>query len=269
MLTYSLNQKLESVDTVRVGQYIFGIALIAFGIQHILFEDFITGRAPVWPQSVPGKLSWAYFSGLTFIATGGLIIFSEKARGMAFLAAGLILIWSVLRHIPVIASAESLWGAELTQLGKAITLFGGCLTIAGVSPKVNLGSSPGLNRILNSTIPLILVGRICLSFFLINSGIQHFLFAEFVKFLVPTWIPFPAFWTYFTGIALILGGIGLLIGKTYRLAAKMIGLMVFTWFLILHIPRAITMNDSNEWIAVFEALSVAGIAFLLTGKERQ
>jgi hypothetical protein len=43
-------------------------------------------------------------------------------------------------------------------------------------------------------------------------------------------------------------------------------LMVFIWFLILHIPRAIASGKSaNEWTAVVEALTVSGIAFVLAG----
>jgi hypothetical protein len=42
--------------------------------------------------------------------------------------------------------------------------------------------------------------------------------------------------------------------------------MVFLWFLMLHIPRAVgNMGTGNEWIAVFEALAVSGLAFLYAG----
>jgi hypothetical protein len=42
--------------------------------------------------------------------------------------------------------------------------------------------------------------------------------------------------------------------------------MVFTWVLVLHIPRAISMNDRNEWTAVLEALAFSGIAFALVAR---
>ena len=104
---------------------------------------------------------------------------------------------------------------------------------------------------------------------MISSGIQHFLFAQFVKTLVPAWIPpDQSFWTYFAAVALIAGGAGLMVPRTTRLAAALSGLMIFLWVLLLHIPRALGAPDAaqaqNEWTAVFEALAFSGIAFMLT-----
>ena len=51
-----------------------------------------------------------------------------------------------------------------------------------------------------------------------------------------------------------------------RLAATLLGTMVFIWVLILHIPRAIADPYSGvggEWTSVFEALAESGIAFIL------
>jgi len=111
------------------------------------------------------------------------------------------------------------------------------------------------------------VARVCLGAFLISSGIQHFLFVPFVATLVPAWIPGPRFWTYFAGVALIAGGAGLILPWTARLAGSLSGLMIFLWFVMLHIPRALAASDAasrrNEWTAVFEALAMSGIAFVL------
>src|SRR5262249_56813851 len=101
------------------------------------------------------------------------------------------------------------------------------------------------------------------------AGMQHFLFAPFVDTLVPTWIPPSArFWTCFAGVALIAGGVGMMVPKTRRLAAALSGLMIFLWVLVLHIPRALAASESqlrNEWTAVFEALAMSGIALVLAG----
>jgi hypothetical protein len=45
--------------------------------------------------------------------------------------------------------------------------------------------------------------------------------------------------------------------------------MLFTWVCILHVPRALAAaaaNQRNEWIAVFEALVFAAIAWVLAGR---
>ena len=60
------------------------------------------------------------------------------------------------------------------------------------------------------------------------------------------------FWAYFAGVALIAGGIGLFVPVTARIAAALSGLMVFSWFWIVHLPR--TFVSISDGIAIFEAL---------------
>jgi uncharacterized membrane protein YphA (DoxX/SURF4 family) len=82
--------------------------------------------------------------------------------------------------------------------------------------------------------------------------------------LVPAWIPNHYFWTYFAGVALIAGGLGLVVEKTKRWPALLSGGMIFTWFVILHIPRALAApHDAMEWSSVCESLAFSGMAFLL------
>ena len=89
---------------------------------------------------------------------------------------------------------------------------------------------------------------------------------KFVASLVPAWIPGHAFWTYFAGTALIASGVAMITRIKARLAATMLGVMLLTWVLVLHIPRAIADPYSGiggEWTSVFEALAESGIAFIL------
>src|SRR5262249_10936067 len=113
------------------------------------------------------------------------------------------------------------------------------------------------------------LGRYFLSIFLILCGIQHFIYAEFVESLVPTWVPEALFWTYFSGVALIAGGLGISLGPTSRLAATLSGLMIFLWVVLLHIPRAAAdLHNANETTALFEALAFSGTAFLAAAVPR-
>jgi len=101
---------------------------------------------------------------------------------------------------------------------------------------------------------------------LVVFGIEHFLFAGFVKSLVPAWIPGDLFWTYFAGVALIGSGISIIFGIKVKLVGILLGIMVFIWFLILHIPRAVVApvtDKGNEMSSVFESLGVSGIAFVI------
>jgi uncharacterized membrane protein YphA (DoxX/SURF4 family) len=87
--------------------------------------------------------------------------------------------------------------------------------------------------------------------------------------LVPAWIPGARFWVYLTGIALIAEGVGLLLPKTQRLAATMVGIMILLWVVLLHIPRALAdLHNAGETSGIFEALALSGAAFILADRRR-
>jgi uncharacterized membrane protein YphA (DoxX/SURF4 family) len=246
-----------------IGRIFFGVGLIAFGIQQFIYGDFVPGRAPAWPAEMPGRLAWAYLSGAILTAAGFAIVAGIRARWAAITAGIIIFVWALLRHIPELADPN---GIVLTSTCKALALFGGAFAVAGSFPVERKG-------FFNSTDGFLWLGRICLGAFFVLAGVQHFIYAQFVATLVPTWIPGAIYWAYFTGTALIAAGIGLVISKTARLAAALAGLMIFSWVLLLHIPRALSAatdaQSKNEWIAVFEALSMSGIAFVLAGRLRK
>ena len=238
--------KLEKL--ARLGRVFFGISLVAFGAQAFLWGDFVAGRAPAFPALWPGRVAFAAATGVVLILCGGAIAVGRKLRPAGLTVAALIFAWAFLRNIPV-ALADRIYGGAWTALAKGLALTGGGLAVAGLPRRWTF------------------VARVCLGAFLISSGIQHFLFVPFVASLVPAWIPGPRFWTYFAGVALIMGGAGLVLPPTARLAGSLSGLMIFLWFVMLHIPRALAAADAasrrNEWTAVFEALAMSGIALVM------
>lgn len=248
---------------IPVGRTFFAIGLIGMAIQHFIYQEFITGRAPAWPDSVPGGPIWAAVTGIAFIGVGISMFIGKGARHAAIAAAVVIFAWAFLRQIPIVL-ADSLFAGTWTMAGKALTLSGGALAVAGtLAIERGRDASPS-SKITNLGDAFVLVSRICLGMFLVITGIQHFIFTEFVASLIPTWFPGDSTaWTYFAGVALIAGGIGINVPPTARLAALLSGLMVFSWFWIVHLPR--TLTSVSDGIAVFEALAVAGIAFVVAG----
>ena len=246
-----------------LGRAFFAVALIGLGIEHYVFREFVTGRAPPWPASIPGGVIWAYATGLIFVAVGVSILAGRHARSATILAATLICLWALLRNIPVVSASAPLSGAW-TRTGKSLFFVGACLAIASTAPAIKSVRSTPVFRFLNQTDTFIVVARYCLALFFVVSGIQHFMFVDFVVALIPQWFPASAvFWAYFAGVALICAGVGLVIPATARIAGLLSGLMVFSWVWIVHLPRVFTsMSDA---IAIFEALAVTGLALLLAG----
>jgi uncharacterized membrane protein YphA (DoxX/SURF4 family) len=160
-----------------------------------------------------------------------------------------------------VLAGDAFLSGEWTRAGKALTFVGGFLAIGATFPKIR---GARLSRFVNYERGFIVAGRICLGIFLVLTGIQHFMYTEFVASLIPSWFPGDAVvWTYFAGVCLISGGVGLFIPSTAPIAALLSGVMVFSWFWIVHLPR--TFVGVSDSIAIFEALAVSGIAFVLAG----
>jgi uncharacterized membrane protein len=245
----------------EIGRYFFAIGILGIGIEHFIYQDFMMGRAPAWPESLPGKQLWAYLTGTAFVIISMAILTGKRVRVAMLIAAILIFFWAFVRHIPIIAGDQFLSGAW-TAAGKALVFLGGALAVAATFPKTPSPGNTFIAKWMNLGPEFIITARICLGIFLVIAGIQHFMYAAFVATLIPGWFPGDAvFWTYFAGVTLLAGGLGLFIPKTAPLAALLSGVMIFCWLWIVHVPRIMVSVSDN--IAVFEALAFSGIAFVV------
>ena len=253
---------------LQPGRIIFGIGIAALGVLQFFVKDFIVARppSPAWAADIPGKLAWAYVSGALLILSGLAIVFNKKVFTAAIFIAALTFIGSFLsRNIPdmfTVKTAEAiLWKVNAY---KALAICGGALIVAASAIEND-------RRTLATKNVLITTGCILFSLFLIIACLAHFKFADFVQTLVPEYIGNQYFWTYFAAIALFLGGIGILFRPTRKWAAVLTGVMIFLWFILLHIPRAINIPPHTsvpiygEWMGVFESFAFSGIFFVLAG----
>ncbi|MEP6675558.1 MAG: hypothetical protein ABJA78_10395 [Ferruginibacter sp.] len=234
-------------NLLKTGRAIFALGNLALGILCIYYKDFIIGRPPAWSEGSDLNPMLAYISGGLIIISAVLILINKKAGRASLLIAFLILALSVSRHLPVFIN-------DWVNTYKAMGLMGGALITAASFFK--------LKRTWNDV--LIISGSILLAAFFIAAGYAHFKYAAFVDGLIPGFIPFHSFWTYFCGVCLIAGGAGILIPFTRRWAALLSGIMVAGWFLLLHIPRFIadTSNRSDR-LGLCESFTFAGIFFIL------
>jgi uncharacterized membrane protein len=225
-------------DPARAGRICFGLGVAGSGVMQIGNAEFvrIVTALPEWVLSQPAI---AVACGVVLLGIGAAIVAGWRTR-VAAIALVVLLAVALALKIPGIASNP--WaGFVWTNPAKVLALVGGALLVGGGSPR--LAILPGV--------------------FLLICGIQHFVYAGFVDTLVPAWIPPGArFWTYLSAVALIAGGIGMLVDRTRHPAALLSSVMIFLWVPMLHIPRAIGMHSANELAGVFEALAIAGVCLL-------
>jgi uncharacterized membrane protein len=243
-----------------LGRLFFALALVALGIEHFIFRQFVAASAPPWPASIPGGAAWAYATGGFVIAVGLAIILGKHGRLAAVLAGALFFAWAFLRQVPL-AAADSVLGPTWTQAARALKMAGGAWAIAASLPAV-AGDDSRLLRFINRKREFVVLGRVGLAGHMIVAGLLHFKSAEFVAALLPGWFPGdPVLWTYSAGAALIAGGIGINVPLTARVAALLSGLMIFSWVWIVHLPRM--FQSVSDSVSIFGALASAGIGFVL------
>ena len=248
------------INKSTLGRFFFAIGIAAFGIQQLVTGGFVR-LVPPLPTWIPSPGLWARLAGLILLILGLAIGTGRKARGAAAVLGTLLLLLFLFLHLPQ-ALTNPLVGFMWTNPAKALAMLGGVIILAGALPE----DDSGLARLFRKLLPL---GPLFLGGFMILGGIQHFVYADFVAQLVPSWIPGTRFWVYFTGVALIAGGAGILLPKTQRLAATMSGIMIFLWVVLLHTPRALAdLYNAAETSGVFEALALSGVAFILADRGR-
>jgi len=242
------------------GRWFYGVGLACIGLQHFFFTNFPGVVIPHFPAWIPLRLLWVLVIGAALVGSGACILFNLRGRKVAAWTGVALVALVVIAHVP-----NQLTGAYAAVLGtwtnvfKELTLAGGAWIAA-----MSFGrEESGLPSWLERALPL---GRYFFAFTLAVFGVDHFLYPKFVASLVPGWVGAPMFWTYFAGVALIAGGLGMMVRRVARPASLLVGAMIFLWLLMLHIPRAIAdpyTNVGNEWTSVFEALAFSGMAFML------
>jgi hypothetical protein len=249
-----------------LGRLFFALGLVGFGIESVLFGHYVVARATPWPPDPRQQLLVAYVTGALFIACGGTLLLlgagryrgpgaGRWAREAGLQAAALILIWSVCLHWPKTLAGGTFTGDWTNALKAVVLAVGGLLAALQ-------GGGP-INRFLAALRAL--APHACAPFFLI-AGIQHILFVGFVETLVPPFVPFARFWTYFAAGALLAAGFGLLAPPVRRLAATLTGWMVFSWVWLVHVPLIFKIG-AQEWMGVFEALAISGVCLMLAASE--
>jgi len=252
---------------IVAGRIFYGTCMVALGIQHFLFKNFLPVILPFWPSWMPGVILFAYLMGAILIGGGVLIIFETKAKTVGCILGIIFLGLISLCHIPyqIIHNPYSGHLATWSNTFKLLALSGGAFVVAG-SFSFERNIKTDCNFFIRLSSKLIPFGPIFFSVTMITFGIVHLLYVENVAKLVPSWIPGAIFWTYFAAIALIGSGTAIIAKIKLKLVSILLGTMIFLWFILLHIPRAIAdpyVNNGNEVTSAFQALGFSGIAFVL------
>ncbi len=235
---------------ISPGRIFIAISLVVFGIQHFLYANFVATLVPAW---MPGRLFWAYFVGVAFVAAAIGAVVPKMTRPAGILLGILFFLFVVTLHIPRIA-AHSRDGNEWTSGFVALSMCGGSWILASVSPLEERETGD----------PFLRLGRYFFALAIVAFGIQHFVNEKLTVRVGPPWFPGRPLWAYLTGTVLVVTGVAIFLEQKMRLAATLLGTILFLYFLFLHIPRILlNLHDPRPWTSGFEILALCGGALVL------
>jgi uncharacterized membrane protein len=251
----------------NAGRIFYSIAIAGMGAQCFYHKEFPYMLIPPNHSSMPWFTMVVYISGTLLILAGTLIVFEIKTRKTGLLLGTVLLLIFCFYFVPYefLATSDYMRPGEWENAEKELALSAGAFVIARGYPRQNE------NSVFKFLGKLSTFGTVIFSLTIISFGIDHFLYAKDVAEYISSWIPWKIFWTYLAGAALLSAGIAIFLKINIRLSATLLGAMIFVWFIILHIPKAIgspAEDLGGEVTSAFLALAYCGIAFVIAAKGR-
>jgi uncharacterized membrane protein len=221
---------------LAVGRTSYAVALVGFGVLCLGYVDFVHQLQPV-PSWFPAYVPLALLTGAFLIAVGIALLANLRVTVAASALAIVFASGIVALQVPgAFADPSLLRSPWWIRTFETVALMGAALVLVGLT-------SPARSMWVRR-------GQIAYGISLPVFGILHLIYPESVAALVPPWYPWPMFWAYLTGLAMICGGLAIATGVLARLAATLAGVMYGSWFLTLHLPR--------NWCRAFVACEFMG-----------
>ncbi len=158
-------------------------------------------------------------------------------------------------HTAILATFFAISPAAVSMCGAGILLF----LVALWAAKRDIARVRGLDKI-------VVLSNLCFAIPLAIFGAEHLSGAKFIMLGVPSYVPWPLFWAYFVGFALLAASLSIATKIQVRWSGLLFGIMMVLFVAMLHLPRALASpGDRIPWTIVIRELSFAGGAWILAG----
>jgi len=240
------------------GRVCVGLALVGYGSQFFLYAQNIAVLSQTWPAWLGGAPFPEFLAGALLILTGLAFISGFCAEFAAVTLGSVVLLWILgLTAPPALAALAN--PAPRNNVAESCGVCGAILFVGQVLAQRKGSGDATLDLAAEK---LGLVARFVYPLGLIIFGVEHLMYAQFVATLVPAWIPWHLFWAEFCGLALIAGGIAIAFNLFGALGARLTGLMILLFGILVNAPRALPSRNPDEWTSLFHTLAWSGGAFV-------
>lgn len=225
-----------------VGHAVFAATLIFIGVLGFVKGDFIQIWQPTL-KDLPGREVLVYLCAFIPLVCGVGLFWRRAAAPAARLLLAYFLLWWLLFKLRFIFLAPTTEGVYQTNGQNAVWTAAAWVLYAWFAvdwDRRHLGFATGEQGI---RIARVLYGLAMLAF-----GFSHFAYFNLTAPIVPGWLPWHSFWAYFTGVAYLAAGVGMLSGVYARLAATFSAVQIGGFTLLVWPTLALAGTISpSQW----------------------
>jgi len=233
------------------------VSMIALGIVSIIYGN----DSAVWiliPDMV-GSATLVYLCGLVALASGIGLLTERWLLVACRVLVIFLLLWLVILKVTWLLFSPSSMN-RWESFGETSAILAGALCLlanhAGDWEKKHVGFVVGEKGIRMARYLLIVA--------LVTFGLAHFAFLDMTASLVPGWLPFHLAIAVLTGVANIAAAAGMLFGFYPRMAATLEAVMLWSFTLLVWIPRLLSNPKFQEnWTEWFLSAAIAAGAWIV------
>src|SRR5438270_2184537 len=156
-------------------------------------------------------------------------------------------------HLAILAAFFGISHTAVAMCSAGIAL----LLIGLWAAKNDIAQSRGLDKI-------VALANLCFAVPLAVFGALHLFGPQFVKGLVPRYMPGRMFWVYFVGCALIAASLSIAAKIGVRWSGLLVGAMMFMFVAMLYLPSGLRhLHARITWTIVFRESSFGGAGWIL------
>ena len=246
------------------GHAVFAATMIAVGLIGLISGDF----APVWQpvsKSLPAREVLAYVSAFVSLACGVGLFLPRIAAVAARVLTVFLLLWLLAFKARFIVADPTSAVSYETCAESAVLLAGAWVLYAWFGndwDKQRLAFATGDKGLR--------IVRVIYGVSMVVFGIAHFAYAKLTASLVPSWLPGPLAWAYFTGTTYIAAGVAILISRYARLAASLSAWQIGLFTLLVWVPVIVAGNiDAGKWTEFVVSCALTAAAWVVADSYRE